>query len=155
MKKWLAYMAALAVALLFSVSPFRGTEIAKLAPVEVVWLSQIGDFVYLETDMSDAGMGKDVSSALQDMKAKAPGIIFMETANYLIVQQGDEKLLEQMFSVLRPSCMVCICEEKPALEDSAAFLSVHEPGVTLRQLRAASKKLPLLKQGQGRLELIE
>ena len=121
MKKWLFYGAAIAVVLLFSISPFRGTDIAKLAPVEVVWIAQIGDMVYLETDTADVGMGVNVPSALRDMKAKAAGVIFLETANYLIVNLGDEKLLEQMHFVLRPSCLVCVSDKKPVLEDSAAF----------------------------------
>ena len=154
MKKWLIYAVALVAVLFLGNSPFRGTDIAKLAPVEVVWMAQIGDMVYLETDTADVGRGIDVASALQDMKAKASGVVFLETANYLIVNQGDESLLDQMHSVLRPSCMICVSDKKPVLEDSAAFLSVHEPDVTLRQLHAASQKLPFLMQEQGRLELV-
>lgn len=155
MKRWLIYAAALGAALLFNIFPFQSMDIAKLAPVEAVWITDSGDSVYLETDTGDVGVGTDVESALQDMKAKASGIIFLETADYLIVEQGDESILSQVYSVFRPSCKVCCSSDKPDLKECAAFLSAHEPKVTLQQIRASAIMLPMLKQAQGRMELLE
>ena len=155
MKRWLLYCVAVGILWFTDTLPFQGTDVAKLAPVESVWLSSIDDMVYMETDTGDVGIGKDVPAALEDMKKKAYGTIFIETADYLIVEQGKEELLNQTFSVFRPSCMVCVSVEKPDLVSIAAFLSTHESNVTLRLLQAERTALPVLKQTQGRLELVE
>ena len=55
MKRWLIYVAALGAVLLFNISPFQSMDIAKLAPVEAVWITDSGDSVYLETDTGDEG----------------------------------------------------------------------------------------------------
>lgn len=151
MKRWVVYIV---VVLLFVVTPFRGTDIAKLAPVEVVWLTEKGGQVYLETDTGDKGWGADVQSALEDMKAAAPGSIFLETADYLIVERGREVLLEQTYDVLRPSCMVCTAEKMPDMETVAVYLSAHEPQTTLRQWQVEQPSLSVLREQQGRYEWI-
>lgn len=151
MKRWIVYIA---VVILFATTPFRGTDIAKLAPVEVVWLTEKGGQVYLETDTGDTGRGANVREALEDMKAAAPGSIFLETADYLIVEQGREVLLEQTYDVLRPSCMVCTAEKMPDMEAVAAFLAAHEPQTTLRQWQVESQRLSVLKEQEGRFEWI-
>ncbi len=151
MKRWIVYIA---VVILFTVTPFRGTDIAKLAPVEVVWLTEKGGQVYLQTDTGDMGRGADVREALEDMKGAAPGSVFLETADYLIVEQGREVLLEQTYDVLRPSCMVCTAEKMPDMEAAAAFLAAHEPQTTLRQRQVEGRSLSMLKEQEGRFEWI-
>ena len=155
MKRWPLYLFALGVLGFLEILPFQGTDVARLEPIEAVWLTSIDDTVYLETDTGDVGIGEDISEALEDMKNKAFGAVFIETADYLIIEQGKEELLSQAFPVFRPSCMVCVSAKKPDLMDCAEFLTVHESTATLRQLRAEKKELPELKQLQGRFELIE
>ena len=151
MKRWIVYIS---VVILFTVTPFHGTDIAKLAPVEVVWLTEKDGQVYLETDTGDKGWGKDVREALEDMKAAAPGSVFLETADYLIVEQGREVLLEQTYDVLRPSCMVCTAEVMPNMEAAAAYLSAHEPQTTLRQRQVDQRDLSVLREQEGRFEWV-
>ena len=143
MKRWVLYIAAVA---LLSTTSFRGTDIAKLAPVEVVWLAEEDGQVLLMTDTEDTGKGADVREALTDMKAAALGTVFLDTADYLIVETGAEKFLEQIAEVLRPSCMVCRAKQVPDLKKAAEFLSIHEPNVTLRQWQNDGRELPLLKE---------
>lgn len=142
MKRWALYIAMV----LLSTIPFRGTDIAKLAPVEVVWLAEEGGQVLLMTDTEDVGKGADVTEALADMKASAKGTIFLDTADYLIVETGAEKFLNQITDVLRPSCMACRAKQIPDLKEAAAFFSVHEPDITLRQWQNDQMELPLLKE---------
>lgn len=154
MKRWILYIAVFAGAALFGASPFQGTDISKLAPVEVVWLTDRGGQVHLETDTGDEGWGENVLAALADMKAAAPGSVFLETADYLIVEKGREDLLEQVYDVLRPSCMVCAAEKMPDMEAVAAYLAAHEPQTTLRQRQVDRRSLPLLREQEGRFEWI-
>lgn len=155
MKQWVAYIATVMGVALFGISAFRGTDIAGLAPVEVVWLAEKGGEVYLETDDGNIGRGKDVRQVLADMKATAKGTIFLETADYLIVEAGQEELLEQVYDVFRPSCMVCVAEKMPDMEAATEFLTAHEPIVTLRQYRADQRELQILNEENGRLRWIE
>lgn len=148
MKRWILYIA---VVLLLTI-PFRGTDISRLTPVEVVWLAEESGQVLLMTDTGDTGRGADVREALSDMKAAAKGTIFLDTADYLILEIGSEKFLNQITDVLRPSCMVCRAKQVPDLKEAAAFFSAHEPGVTLRLWQNDQRELPLLREeGKGLL----
>ena len=147
MKRWLAYTAAL---ILLAVFPLQGTDVGKLAPVEAVWLTEQNGQIYLQTDTGDVGRGEDVRSALQNMKATAYGTIFLDTADYLIVQEGKETLLQQVYDVLRPSCMVCSAAKIPDLERAVEFLAAHEPEITLRAYRVTHNSIPKLTEQEGR-----
>ncbi len=151
MKRWILYLAIIGVA---AMSPIERTDIAKLAPIEVVWIAEKAGQVYLETDTGDVGCGDNVQEALKDMKATTSGVIFLETADYVIVEQGREALLKQCSSVLRPSCKVCTAKSIPNMETVAEFLSAHEPKQTLRQWRVEQMGLGMLNEKEGRLELI-
>lgn len=147
MKRWLAYTAAL---ILFAVFPLQGTDVGKLAPVEAVWLTEQNGQIYLQTDTGDTGRGENVESALRNMKAAAHGTVFLDTADYLIVQEGKEMLLQKVYDVLRPSCMVCSAAKIPDLERAVEFLAAHEPEITLRAYRVTQNSLPKLTEQEGR-----
>ena len=120
MKHWIIYMV---IVLLVSTS-FRGTDIAKLAPVEVVWLSENAGEIYLETDTGDSGKGDSVQAAYNNMKASAHGTIFLDTADYLIIQNGNEHLIADTYELLRPNCRICSAPIIPDMESVAGFLSL-------------------------------
>ena len=150
MKYWLLFFSLFIATAIFGPASFRGTNIAKLAPVEVVWLSERDGQVSLKTDMGDFGVGEDMQAALEDMKASASGTVFLDTADYLIVEQGREELLEQAYTFLRPSCMICVAEKMPDLEVAAEYLSAHEPELTLREYRVDKGEIPELVEQEGR-----
>ena len=150
MKYWLLFFSLFIATAIFGPASFRGTDIAKLAPVEVVWLSERDGQVSLKTDMGDFGVGEDMQAALEDMKASASGTVFLDTADYLIVEQGREELLEQAYTFLRPSCMICVAEKMPDLEVAAEYLSAHEPELTLREYRVDKGEIPELVEQEGR-----
>ena len=153
MKYWLVFFSLLIAAAIFGTTSSHGTDIAKLAPVGVVWLSHSDEEVRLETDTGDMGGGENVKAALNDMKETTSGTIFLDTADYLIVEQGSEALLEQVYSLLRPSCMICVAEKMPDLESVGEYLSAHEPELTLRQYRVEKGNIPELVELDGRFAL--
>lgn len=146
LRRWIIYL----IVILVSSTSFRGTDIAKLAPVEVVWLSENDGEVYLETDTGDSGKGENVRAAYNNMKASAPGMIFLETADYLILQNGDEHLIAEIYDLLRPTCKVCSAQRIPDMETVASFLSAHKPDLVLRQYRVGQEALPALEEKDGR-----
>lgn len=150
MKYWLVFFSLFIATAIFGTNSSRGTDIAKLAPIGVVWLSEGDGKIFLKTDTGDFGVGEDMQAALEDMKATASGTVFLDTADYLIVEQGREELLEQAYTFLRPSCMICVAEKMPDLEVAAEYLSAHEPELTLRQYRVEKGNIPELVELEGR-----
>ncbi|MBE6948209.1 MAG: hypothetical protein E7454_08210 [Ruminococcaceae bacterium] len=155
MKRWFLYLALLAAAAFLTISPFQGSDVAKLLPIETVWLAQEKGTVSLKTDTGDLGRGETVAAALQDMKESASGTVFLDTADYLIVEKGSEELLTQIYHILRPSCMVCIAENMPDLEQVTAYFNAHEPPMTLRRFQNGGEKLPILTKQEGRFKWLE
>ena len=147
MKRCFIYAAALALVIW---SPFGGMDIGKLSPVETVWMEQRGDGVYLQTETGEAGCGRNAQEALENVRSGSSGIVFLETADYLILKAGCESLLEQLADVLRPSCMICTANQMPDLQTATAFLSTHEPNLTHRQWQAERCALPHLTEQEGR-----
>ena len=147
MKRWICYVAALA---LLGVSPFHRLDISRLAPVETVWLGQQGGLVCIETDQGYFGSGEDVASALENLNATASAIVFLETADYVILESGMERCLIQAERIFRPSCMLCIADQMPDLKAATDFLQIHEPAVTLRQWNVQQCSLPRLIATDGR-----
>ena len=148
MKRWIIYAAVIAV---LGFSPHRGVDISKLTPVQTVWLTEQNGVIYLHTDSGDFGAGADIEAALNTLNDSASGIVFLETADYLIIEVGREELLMQVNEIFRPGCMICTAEERPDLKKATAYLEIHAPDITLRQWRVEQKKLQQLQEKDGRL----
>ena len=147
MRRWIICAAA---AVLLMISPVRGMDISQLSPVQTVWVAVENGQVYLQTDGGEWGSGTDIASALENLNETAAGVVFLETADYLILQKGEEALLEQAPTIFRPSCMVCVADEMPDLEQATAFLRLHEPSITLRQWSVEGNLLQQLTGSDGR-----
>ena len=147
MRRWIIYAAVIAA---LGFSPLRGMDISELSPVQTVWLSEEKGQVYLQTDAGDFGVGADIEEALSDLNKSATGVVFLETADYLIIEAGREDLLAQANEVFRPGCMACTAEKKPDLQKATAYLRIHEPSATLRQWCVEKNKLQQLLENNGR-----
>lgn len=154
MKRWWIYIVLYLVVGLFGFSPFQATDIATLCPVELVWLERDNGLVRIETDGENVGIGATAAEALENMKATASGMIFLDTADYLIVKAGDEALVSQMSEILRPSCSLCTAQSKPDLKETVDFLGIHEPTLKLKDIDTKQQQMQLLRETEGRLELI-
>lgn len=135
MKRWGYLLAALAAVGFLSRLPHPAEDIAKLEPVQLVYIHMEEGLLRLETDTGAAGSGKTLSEAAENMKQTAPAEIFLETAEYLILSE-DVAVTEEFYTLLRPACRVVITNQKPDLQQTAQYLSVHQPGLTLARIRA-------------------
>lgn len=153
MRRWWIYIILYVFVGAFGWSPFVGTDIAKLVPVEVVWLERTDGRVCIETDCGDIGIGKTLSEALGDLHQTAAGTVFLDTAEYVIVKRGSQELLLQISEVLRPSCSVCVADSMPDLVKAAGYLGVHEPTAKMKDVNRS--ELPYLIERDGRLLLVE
>ena len=155
MRRWIIYALSFAVVTVLGVTPFAGTDVGKLLPVETVRLSWAMEKVWLETDAGNVGVGRTVEDALTDLKETTAGALFLDTADYLLVKPGSEWLVEEICGYLRPSCGICLERGEAKLEEAAVFLAVHKPRLTLGKWRGGERNLPQLETEGGRMRLVQ
>ena len=85
MKKVLLIVIAIVIAAMAGFLPFNGTDIGKLHPVEVIRIATENGSVYIETDSGISGVGENLEEAIYDMKQSASGHVFLETANFVLI----------------------------------------------------------------------
>lgn len=149
MKRWIVY--ALVLVLVLFLSPVEKTDVGELLPVELLFIYYKEESLCVETDTGDMGTGETLDGALADLKATAPGNIFLDTADYLIIARDAIPLLPQLWQILRPATQLCLGEGVDA--GTAAFLAAHKPGVTLNDVRAGRRTLPVLTRTEERYQL--
>ena len=149
MKKILLYILLLGAALIL---PVEGTDVGKLLPVELVQLDKMGDTVVISTDAGATGTGETVKAAIRDMEKTAAGIVFLDTADYLLVTESAMEEVESIKEHLKPSVRVCIQHVEMNLKDAAAYLSVHRPEHQLRSCQDP-QSLQILMEESGKVIL--
>ena len=155
MKYWAWYIGVVVLVAILGWMPFQGTDVARLQPVELISVSQAKSQILVETDTGDSGQGQTLELALEDLYDSTPGEIFLETAEYLLITPEAQPLLPELTQTLRPSCKVCLREGEVDLEEAAAYLSVHEPELTLQDYRTGEKDIPKLKMEGERGQLVQ
>lgn len=139
MKKWLCAAAVLAVIGLLARLPHPAKDISKLEPVRLVYLYMEAGALHIETDTGERGKGRTLPEAEADLRAKADGEIFLETAEFLLLAP-DVTVTADFCQILRPACKVFYTEEQPDLTAAAQYLSAHPPNLKLAELRAKTPR---------------
>lgn len=147
--KWLIYAAVVAAAVLV---PVERSDVGMLLPIETVLVYEEGERVIIKTEMDDLGMGNTLETALQDLEDTTPGIVYLDTAEYLIIGQGGERHVEKMKEILKSNVRVCKTEDKLDLEKATAYLDAHRPEQKLKDYHGASN-LQTLTVEQDRIKL--
>ncbi len=149
MKKLLYLAIAVAILTGQSLMPFRGTDVGKLHPVEVLYIEKRNGQFEISADTAATGRGVTIADAVYDLHIATPGNVFLETANYLLISPDMEAMPEVFWDYLRPACLIYICNEKPALESIAKLLESHPSGVTLLNWRNGAGNIPrLVREGE-------
>jgi len=120
--RWLLYIAILASLFL---APLERTDVAKLLPIKAVAVYMDTDSVVLETDTQHKGMGADVTEALQDLKKNTPAVVYLDTAEYLLIDENATDFLAEFKTFLKPSVKVCVCDASGRAGKVAKYLEVH------------------------------
>ena len=136
MKKWL-YPAVFLAAAILSRLPHPAVDIARLDPVRSVYLYMDGAELTIETDSGDSGTGADLEAAYADLRANAHREIFLDTAEFLVLDP-DVPITEAFYELLRPTTQMVFSNEKPDLESISDYLTIHPPKITLAKLRATN-----------------
>ena len=147
MKRVLVYIAALIAAL---VIPLKGTNIGKLQPVGLVQLYREGNMIIIVTDTGDSGIGDTVDAAFENLEETTSGIVFLDTADFLLVSKSATDAIDALGMYLKPSVRICYAEPDIDPVQAADYLSVHRPMVRLKD-REDHNNADVLSRENGRL----
>ena len=106
-------------------APVRRVEIEHLEPVEAVFAVRNGEQITLTTDTGASGTGDDVTQALIDLEETTPGIVFLDTARYLLLSTNVQEDVNQLRQHLKGSVRVCVFEGTRDPQKSIAYLEVY------------------------------
>lgn len=120
------------LALLFF-SPLERLDIAKLEPVQTIAIRIVDGQVVLETDTKNKGQANTMQAAIDDLEENTPGVIYLDTAQYLLITQEAAHYGEELEKYLRPSVKVSIWDGKGSVEKAAEFLEIRSDLPRLRQ----------------------
>ena len=115
---------ALLLSALF-LAPVERLDVAKLLPIRAVALYMQGERVVLETDTAHLGSGVDALHALDSLKKNTPAVIYLDTAEYLLVSEAAQSYAEQLRGILKPTVKVCVCDAAGKVQEAAKYLDVH------------------------------
>ena len=113
-------------------APCTRMDVAKLLPIEAVAVYAENGDVVLETDTENRGRGADAEAALQNLKDITPAVVYLDTAEYLLVSEDAVRYVEQLRAYLKPSVKVCICEVSGRVKTMAKYVEIHGKTTKLR-----------------------
>ncbi len=131
--------AAVLIGLLFA--PVQRLDVAKLEPVQTVALYMEEQQLVLETDTGNKGKGKNLANAIKDLEEKTPGVIYLDTAQYLLVTEETEALLQSLDEYLQQDVKVSKWDGKSSVKSAAQYLRIRNDLHTLRYLKNVNKKI--------------
>lgn len=149
MKRLVIYV--LILALVWAL-PLDRTDIAQLRPVEVIAVYRQGDIVTICTDTDDAGQGRSPEEALKNMHDTSTAVIYLDTAQYLIMSANAEADVQAIRNLLKKRTKLCMVTGEVDMQETAKFLRIHKDLPTLRSWMPGME-LPILKQTKNRLKL--
>jgi len=122
MKRIILYIVILAGVLAI---PVKRLDVAKLRPVQVVSIYTENNWLVMETDTGDKGFGGTARQALQNLKDTSSGIIYLDTADYLLLTDETMDTAEELRQELKDTVRLCLTAKKVNLAEASKFLSVH------------------------------
>lgn len=127
------------LALLF-LAPLERLDVAKLEPVQTVAVSMEDNLLVLQTDTDNAGRGIDAGAALEDLEENTPGVIYLDTAEYLLVTEEALDYVDALRSSLSPSVRVCMWDGSSSVSAASRYLGVRRDLPVLRDWTPPAKK---------------
>lgn len=125
------------------VVPVEKLDVGDLEPVQAVWVYQQEGQVVLETDTQDRGDGNTVEEALADLKTHCKGIIYLDTAQFLLVAEDTADRIPALTNHLKGKVKVCQWDGEGSVADAAKYMAAHKTGRTLKAWKQG-EKLPAI-----------
>lgn len=115
----------LILALLF-LAPVDRLDVAQLEPVQTIAVSRVEGNVVIQTDLDNKGIGKTTELALQELERTTPGVIYLDTAEYLLVAENALDTVNVLRSYLAPSVKVTVWDAEGSVNGAAEYLAVRK-----------------------------
>ena len=128
MKKFVLYLLIIVGILTI---PVEKEDIGALEPIQAVWLSSDNTTVKLQTDTEDQGAGQTVAEALEDMKLHSHGIVYLDTAQFLLVSENAVDRIPELKQYLKDSVRICLWTGEGTVSDAAKYMQAHKNGIRL------------------------
>lgn len=154
MKKWLFLLTCLGVVVFLGVKNPIGRDVAAIEPVQTVRIFKQGDEIVLQTDTDAMGRGETVDDAIRSMHETSPSYVFLDTADFLIIDPELVAMLPALEDLLRPSCRICLEKGEPDMEKAGAFLNIHKSKMTIKDFLAGERKIPVLETNREGMRLV-
>jgi len=138
-KKWI-WLGALLLLLL----PQRGTDVGELLPVEVLLIEKEAGQYAVTTDTGNSARGDSLEAAMDTLRDTASGVIFLDTADYVLLTGETLDCMDALPNFVRPGTKVYAVEDVLDLEEIGSFLQAHGPEAPLYRLQKGKKKIPRL-----------
>lgn len=126
-----------AILLSLSVAPLHRLDVANLLPIRAVAIYMEDKDVVLETDTGNLGRGENVTEALENLKKETPAVVYLDTAEFLLVSENTVPLVDELTQHIKPSVKVCVCEAEGRVKEAAEYLEVHGNLPKLRNWKTA------------------
>ena len=126
-----------AILLSLSFAPLHRLDVANLLPIRAVAIYMEDKDVVLETDTGNLGRGENVTEALENLKKETPAVVYLDTAEFLLVSESAVPMVEELSQHIKPSGKVCVCEAEGRVKEAAEYLEVHGNLPKLRNWKTA------------------
>lgn len=134
--------------------PKERMDVARLRPVEVIAIYKLDHGVAIATDTGDMGYGTDVAIALEDMRQTSPGVIYLDTAEYLLFNSEADGEVVRIRKELKKTIKLCHTTGGIDLGQAAQYLPTHAKLPCLRRWKIGDK-LPILAPENGSIKILE
>ena len=107
-----------------------------------------GETVLVITDTNDEGSGATVADALAKLKANSSRIIYLDTAQYLLLSASAVDKVPALEPYLKNTIRLYLWDGHGDFAEAVKYADAHKLGVTLKQWRSGVEipKIPLVKK---------
>lgn len=124
-------------------APVNRVDVGALQPVEVISVYHNKGQVIVETDTGDMGQGKELEAALVDLMATSSAVVYLDTAEYLLIDSGTDEEISILKERLKGSTKVAMIMGHLDLKDVDSYLKAHNDFPVIREWKSG-EKLPIL-----------
>ena len=154
MRRWRWIVFVLAAIAMVRVE-HTGVSINQLEPVEAIMVRMEEGRICVETDTGARGIGTDLTKAVENLYVSSSSKIFLETAQYLLLDTKTDALAEKMNGIVRPNTRVCRFRGEEDLSQVVLYLRNHPPKRRLRDVVLQNNEIQTLYYQKGRGQLVE
>lgn len=120
-------------------APLNRVEIANLEPIQAVWMNKEDGQILLKTDTGSRGTGQTVADALANLKETSPSIVYLDTAEYLLVSENAEEEIAALAPYVKKSVRLCQWDGEGDVEWAVKYANAHKIGTKICHWKTADK----------------